>query len=783
MYWMRVAARATQNPALDVALTAARELKLPIFVYHAVSQRYRYASDRLHTFLLEGAVDVQAALTARGIGYVMPPPQSLTSGNDVLKQLVQKAALVVTDFMPVQPLLRWDAAVATQVPLWRVDASCLAPLWQVPGRHDRAFAFRKKAEPLWQQALAHPWVDVEPTGPAFLPELPFVPVDWRQTQVRDVVAGCDVDHTVAPVFDTPGGTTAATERWQQFAAGKLGAYAKNRNDPNRMGESRLSPYLHLGHISPFRVAQDCAAHRTDGASKYLDELLTWRELAWHLCLHQPMHESVEALPAWARQTLRAHEGDPRIELPSYEQLARAQTSDPLWNAAQRSLLTQGHLHNNVRMTWGKAFLGWTRNVSDALALAIDLNHRFALDGRDPASYGGILWCFGALDRPFAPELPITGTVRPRPTKEHARRLDVAEYERQVHRPSGGKPWVIAVVGAGPAGCAAARTMVDAGHTVVLFDKGRGPGGRASTRHAGELRFDHGAPFFTVTDERFARWVRAWWHERVVAEWKPRVESLGPGPHQAFESSVRLVGTPSMSTVIERMQQGLDVRFGTAVTALRREGALWRVHGENHDSLGSFDAVVVAVPAPQAATLLDPVALSLASRLREIQYAPCIATMVSFDEQLDLSFDVASVNASPLAWAFRESSKPKRAAGERWVLHATQAWSQAHLDASVESLAPVMLEAFFAASGAKPTSPAHLTAHRWRFSVATHSLGEACLFDASLRIAACGDGLLGHQLESAWLSGQAAGGRINSIPRPIVAPPAPLQHPSQMRLLE
>ena len=119
--------------------------------------------------------------------------------------------------------------------------------------------------------------------------------------------------------------------------------------------------------------------------------------------------SLETLPTWAIQTLKRHEKDARKSLYSHESLSRGMTDDPLWNACQHSLLKHGELHNNVRMTWGKAILEWTETPERALEVLIDLNHRYALDGRDPASYGGILWCLGQFDRPFPPEQPILGT--------------------------------------------------------------------------------------------------------------------------------------------------------------------------------------------------------------------------------------------------------------------------------------------------------------------------------------------------------------------------------------
>jgi hypothetical protein len=253
-----------------------------------------------------------------------------------------------------------------------------------------------------------------------------------------MVAECAIDHGVAPVPTTRGGSRAGYARWTAFIhRGGLSQYADRRNDALFDGVSRMSAYLHYGMVSPFRLAREAHARRGDGPAKYLDELLIWREVAYAFCYWHPSPTTVDAIPPWARDTLAEHEGDPRT-IQSWESLARARTGDALWDAAQQSLLIHGALHNNVRMTWGKAIPAWTRSAHDALSMLEALNHRYALDGRDPASYGGLLWCLGQFDRPFSPPMPVLGTVRPRPTAQrHQRqaRRAVGPVHRRRHRPT------------------------------------------------------------------------------------------------------------------------------------------------------------------------------------------------------------------------------------------------------------------------------------------------------------------------------------------------------------
>ena len=339
-----------------------------------------------------------------------------------------------------------------------------------------------------------------------------------------MIAGCRIDHSIAPVADTPGGTRAGYKRWDRFRANGLNHYEDNRNDAsNRDGVSRLSAYLHFGMVSPFKIARQ--AHEV-GAEKYLDELLIWRELSFNFCFHNlDVIDSIEALPSWAIETLDKHASDEREDIYPGEVLSRGKTGQALWDACQRSLVKHGELHNNVRMTWGKAFLRWAPSPAAAMQLTMDLNHRYALDGRDPCSYGGVLWCFGLFDRPFEPAGEVFGNVRERPCEVHESRLDLAKFRDSVDRPIAGRMPKVAIVGAGVGGLAASRCLQDHGLDVTVFDKSRGVGGRLATRREEGVAFDHGAQYFTARDSRFTRYVRSWMQQGLVEPWMGRIVKL------------------------------------------------------------------------------------------------------------------------------------------------------------------------------------------------------------------------------------------------------------------
>lgn len=329
-------------------------------------------------------------------------------------------------------------------------------------------------------------------------------------------------------------------------------------------------------------------------------------------------------------------------------------------------------------------------------------------------------------------------------------------------PASPVPQQVAVIGAGLAGLACAHALTDAGWQVTVFDKGRGPGGRMSTRRSDHGAFDHGAQYFTARDERFVREVRRWEQGGHVAPWQPRLVTLGPARAASGEASAtRWVGTPSMSAVVAQLTRGLDVRFGTEITGVARGPGGWEPV-TSAGTAGTFTHLAVAVPAPQVAKLLSAAAPALALEAAKLSFAPCHAVMVTFPSVLELPFDAAFVNEGPLSWVARDSSKPGRGPGERWVLHSAPQWSQDRIDAAPDAAAEPLLEAFWSASGAPRIAPSAVTVHRWRYARVVTPLPEACVFDASLAAGLCGDGHGGARIEAAFLSGQALAARLQTL---------------------
>lgn len=456
LYWMTTARRLRFNPALERAVELARELSRPVFILEALRAGYPYASDRLHAFVLQGMAENARRIAgrARHLVYVEGAPGE---GKGLLEALAARACVVVTDDFPTffVPAMLAATAPRLDVRLEAVDASCVVPFRLGGKAFPTAYAYRRflQAElPRWLDRLPaeEPLDAAPPPGEARLPAA--IRTRWPAADPAALAAPArllatlPIDHRVAPGAEA-GGTAAAEARLAAFLREGLPRY-ETRNEPEAEVTSRLSPYLHFGHLGSFEVVR--AVLRREGytpgrlpakpsgaragwwglsaaAEAFLDQVITWRELGFSTAAARPDHREYGSLPDWARATLARHAKDERRFTYSRAELEGARTHDPLWNAAQRQLLSEGVIHNYLRMLWGKKILEWSRTPEAALATALDLNDRYALDGRDPNSVSGVLWCFGRYDRPWGPERPIFGTVRYMSSENTARKVAVKGY--------------------------------------------------------------------------------------------------------------------------------------------------------------------------------------------------------------------------------------------------------------------------------------------------------------------------------------------------------------------
>jgi len=316
---------------------------------------------------------------------------------------------------------------------------------------------------------------------------------------------------------------------------------------------------------------------------------------------------------------------------------------------------------------------------------------------------------------------------------------------------------VAVIGAGIAGLAAAQELAQAGLQVVVFDKGRGPGGRTSTRRAAPYAFDHGAQYFTVRDAHFAHVVQSWWAEGVAAPWNGRIVSLEHAVVRELDgATLRFVGVPGMNALAGRMARELDVRCNTRVARADFAEQRWRLSGDDGASLGEFERLVATLPHPQALDLFGADAAFAPRAARSVVH-PCWAVLLGAAERLELDFDGAFCASSALSWIARDNSKPGRPQHEAWVLHATPEWTREHLEAPREAVLELLTAEFWRITGLPEKALQHRDAHRWRYALPAPIDGpvEATWVDVERGLALAGDACVGGRIEGAFLSGRAA----------------------------
>lgn len=297
----------------------------------------------------------------------------------------------------------------------------------------------------------------------------------------------------------------------------------------------------------------------------------------------------------------------------------------------------------------------------------------------------------------------------------------------------------AIIGAGMAGLTAASRLTAAGHDVTLFDKSRGLGGRMATRRVEGYSFDHGAQYFTAKGPDFRAQIADWQTHGATAEW--------------FEGAH--VGTPGMTAPARDLASNLGtIVTSCQVTALARDARGWTISDPSGPlDHPPFDAVVLAIPAPQAVPLAASAGVTLPG-LSEARYAPCWALMLVLPAAVQGLDDWSKPDDGTIAWIARNSTKPGRdAAIETIVVHATPKWSTDNLELSPDQARDLLMQRFRMLTGVSG-DPLYATAHRWRFALVETPAGHPCLWDARARLGACGDWCLGARVEAAFDSGRA-----------------------------
>ncbi len=464
LYWMTAFRRTRSNFALQLARDLAQELGKPLVVFEALRVRYRWACDRFHRFIIEGMLDNAESCQAANVlyyPYVEPTPGH---GSGLLEELSKQACTIVTDDYPCyfHPKMLRLVSRTVHSQLLAVDGNCLMPLQAAERTFTVAHSYRR-----WMQKVLPNHLESTPDEMPLdrrstrnLPILKTLPPEieerWPAARLPDLLTqgGLEhlpIDHSIA-AGAVRGGAKAAAKLLDQFTSQRLAVYDEARNEPDESGSSELSPHLHFGHIGAHQVFHKIMQvsdwnptklrkpnGKTHGfwgvdpsAEAFLDQLCTWREIGFNMCWRESNFDRFQSLPAWALKSIEEHRDDQRPIVYSREEFEQAMTHDEIWNAAQRQLVSEGRIHNYLRMLWGKKILHWSRTAQEALAIMIELNNKYALDGRDPNSYSGIFWVLGRYDRAWGPEREIFGKIRYMTSENTAKKHHLKQY---LHRHS------------------------------------------------------------------------------------------------------------------------------------------------------------------------------------------------------------------------------------------------------------------------------------------------------------------------------------------------------------
>jgi deoxyribodipyrimidine photo-lyase len=426
LYWMSRDQRVNDNWALSYAIEVAENEESPVMVIFNLADKFLGSTWRQYDFLLKGLKKVEAGLSALNIPFMV----LLGDPAAVIPQFIRQHHIsrVIVDFDPLRIKRHWQKEVIRQVDIRvdEVDAHNIVPCYLVSDKEEYAAStFRPKITRLL---------------PEFLDEYPPLirqhenfhthRINWEAIAIT-----LKTDYTVRPVEWLTPGEKGALAVLGKFLEGSMGVYADKRNDPNEKHVSGLSPYLHYGHISAQRVALEIIRNypRSEHTEAFLEELIVRRELSDNFCFYNSEYDKVSAFRPWALKTLNDHRSDQREYVYSAEQFERALTHDTLWNAAQIQMVYTGTMPGYMRMYWAKKILEWSDNPEEALRIALQLNDRYQLDGRDPNGYAGCAWSIGGVhDRAWG-ERMVFGKIRYMNRKGCERKFDVNRYITRINK--------------------------------------------------------------------------------------------------------------------------------------------------------------------------------------------------------------------------------------------------------------------------------------------------------------------------------------------------------------
>ncbi len=471
LYWMIATRRLNYNASLEYASEMAKKYQKPLLVVEEISTSHRFANDRITSFVIQGMVDNVSIFRDNKIRFIPWVETPLSGPMGLLKSLSERAVMIVTDEFPTYyPLMAINSASKSiKRKLCSVDSNGVFPMSWTDSAFTTAHSFRRFIHANFSRCI-ETWPKMMPLDKEYdysmsdelfesiteecsvkIPPFEWL---WRCSEGgstgKIALSTIDIDHDVQPVMHVRGGKNSAAKKLAVFLTNRLERYHIDRNNIENPSVSGLSPWLHFGHISTIEIVDKILQSKKwtpehidvsrkgaregwwglpPGIESFLDQIITWRELGFNNAYHNKNHNKFDSIPEWAKITLSEHSDDERM-LYTFDQIENAETHDEVWNAAQRELLQTGIIHNYLRMLWGKRILEWAATPKEAAKWMIQLNDKYALDGRDPNSYTGIFWVLGRHDRAWGPEREIFGKIRYMSSENTKRKMKLKSYLQQ-----------------------------------------------------------------------------------------------------------------------------------------------------------------------------------------------------------------------------------------------------------------------------------------------------------------------------------------------------------------
>ena len=423
LYWMQRDQRSEDNWALIFAQEKAIETNSPLIVAFNLVPDFLEATIRQYAFMLKGLQELEIKLSKKNIPFIILLGRPETNLLKFIED--NKCSILVSDFNPLKIARIWKREVAKNIsiPFYEVDSHNIVPCLVASQKVEfGAYTIRPKINRLLSEFLeSYPSLKKMPQS-----DLNFKN-DWD-----NIFSSLKVNRDVTEIEWIKPGEDIAIKVLADFLNHKLKNYATERNDPNKEATSNLSPYLHYGQISAQRIALESEPfiEYPESQKSFLEELIIRRELSDNFCYYNKNYDSIEGFPDWAKKTINEHRNDPREFLYSIEQFEKGETHDPLWNAAQIEMVKFGTMNGYMRMYWAKKILEWTPSHEEAMKIAIYLNDKYQLDGRDPNGYTGIAWSIGGVhDRAWF-DRPIFGKIRYMNYNGCKSKFDVKKYQEK-----------------------------------------------------------------------------------------------------------------------------------------------------------------------------------------------------------------------------------------------------------------------------------------------------------------------------------------------------------------